>query len=105
MIAGIETMMPAAVVSSASEMPRDSSEASATDPMSPSTPKAWMLPVTVPSRPSSGAMWAMVPSAERNRSSLGISMLAASRITSRSSLVEAWRWLTPTCIIDARAEG
>ena len=79
MMAGIDTIMPAAVVSSASEIPRDSSAGSVIAPSSPSTPNARMLPVTVPSNPSKGAMWAMVPRADRNRSSFGISRLAVSR--------------------------
>ena len=91
MIAGIDTMMPAAVVNNASEMPRDSRAGSVIAPRSPSTPNARMLPVTVPSNPSKGAMWAMVPRAETNRSSFGISRLAVSSRNSRNSCADTLR--------------
>ena len=65
---GMATARPPAVVISASEMPPASSRGS---PMPPSMTalKARMMPVTVPSSPSSGEMLAMVPSVLRKRSS------------------------------------
>ena len=65
MIAGIATINPAAVVKRASEIPFASRVGSPTDPNLPKTPNADMFPVTVPSKPRSGAIWVIVPSVGR----------------------------------------
>src|SRR5688572_27329690 len=68
MYAGTATDRPAAVQTSASEMPPASMRGS---PMPPSITalNAWMMPVTVPSRPNKGEMLAMVPTEFTKRSS------------------------------------
>src|SRR5208283_384025 len=64
---GIATVSPAAVVISASPMPPDSTRGSPS-PLAVMALNAWMIPATVPSRPSSGATAAMVPRVLRKRS-------------------------------------
>ena len=65
---GIATHRPATVAISASAMPPESARGSPMPPASMAL-KERMMPVTVPSRPSSGDTPAMVPSVLRKRSS------------------------------------
>ena len=62
--AGMATQSPVSVVTRASEMPSASNRASPT-PTAVMRRNVWIMPVTVPSRPSNGAAEALTPSQKR----------------------------------------
>jgi hypothetical protein len=83
--AGMAMISPAAVVISAWAMPAASPSARP-DPAVATTPKIWIMPSTVPRRPSSGAPPTMVASAPRPRwSPISSRRPVSSRISLSSS--------------------
>ena len=92
---GIATIRPNLVVISASEMPPDSVFTSP-DPKIVISLKVLMMPVTVPSRPSSGAEAAQIAMKGRKRCSFRRVVRTTSYITSSISSRGWWRCSTPT---------
>src|SRR5438094_608894 len=94
MRAGMATHRPATVQISASAMPPESARGS---PMPPAwmTLKERMMPVTVPSRPSSGDTPAIVPSVLRKRSSSWTTWRPVSSRRSISISRDRWRLASP----------
>ncbi len=90
--AGMATQSPASVVTRASEMPSASNRASPT-PTAVMRRNVWIMPVTVPSRPRSGAAVALTPSQKSRCSRRAIHFCATvnNSFSSASPLVEdAW---------------
>src|SRR5690554_5793185 len=101
-ITGIATPRPNMVVTSASEIPEESMHGSPV-PWKVISSKVWIIPVTVPRSPKSGAIEARTARVERKRSCAGISAKIASCKTFSSS---ARGWLTKgSPALNTRAGG